>query len=98
MERVHRRRTTALFLLGCSMSSGVFAQEPPESSKLQETVESHRIQVDVSVQGPREALESLTVDDLTVRAGLKKVPSFTLDRLCPLDDERSEERRVGERV
>lgn len=87
MERVHRRRTTALFLLGCSMSSGVFAQEPPESSKLQETVESHRIQVDVSVQGPREALESLTVDDLTVRAGLKKVPSFTLDRLCPLDDE-----------
>ena len=84
--RMRQRTLSALFLIGGCFSGVIFAQDATEKSDLQESVGSHRIQVDVSARGPREALESLTTDDLTVQAGLKKVSSFTLDRLCPLDD------------
>jgi VWFA-related protein len=61
--------------------------DEPRQTDLVETTERRLIQVDVTVEGPRDAIVDMTREDFELKLGLKKVREFILDNLCVLPDE-----------
>ncbi len=73
----------ALVVLVSTCLVAVMAQDPPvRDVDLEETVVRRLVQVDVSLSGPPEVLSALTPDDFTLKVMTRKIPEFTVDRVC----------------
>ena len=59
----------------------------PRRTDLVETTERRLAQIDVSVEGPREAIANLGREDFRLQVGLAKIEDFTVDNICVLPDE-----------
>jgi hypothetical protein len=83
-----QRKTTLLListLILCCLP--VTADDPVDSSAphdigLREQTAKRLFQLDVTVEGPAEAIESLTRDDFELVVGGDIVPTFSVDRIC----------------
>ena len=80
------------------------AAEEPKPTSLTETVEKRLVQLDVAVEGDRDAIRALTAKDFVVYVGRARDSRADLDRLCgdepapPLPSpERSRHRAPGPR-
>ncbi len=89
-RRLFRRFATALALVTVALtpiahlSVPAQAQEKdePRKSGLVERTGARLVQLDATLTGPEEVLDSLTREDFYLRVGLKQVREFTVDRVC----------------
>ena len=76
-----------------AQDAGGPAQETPgdaedvRRSDLIERATARLALIDVTANGPPEAIASLTRENFTVKVGLRKVLDFNVDRVCPLVDD-----------
>lgn len=63
-------------------AAGLALGEQPTPTGLQEKVEKRLVQVDVAVEGDRDAILRLTAKDFTVSAGAHEVQGLIVDPLC----------------
>ena len=63
-------------------TAGFAAPEQPTPTGLEEKVEKRLVQVDVAVEGDREAILRLTAKDVTLYAGEHEVQGLIVDPLC----------------
>jgi hypothetical protein len=62
--------------------TAVQAAEPPQPSELTEKVEKRLVQLDVAVEGDREAIRGITAKDFALYVGEHEVHGLIVDRLC----------------
>jgi hypothetical protein len=62
--------------------TAVHANEPPQPTALTEKVEKRLVQLDVAVEGDRDAIRGITAKDLTLYVGEHEVQGLIVDRLC----------------
>src|SRR5262245_12243629 len=58
------------------------ADQPPTPTALTEKIEKRLVQLDVAVEGDREAIRRLTAKDITVYAGVYEIQGLIVDPLC----------------
>ena len=58
------------------------ADEPPKPTALTEKVEKRLVQLDVAVEGPRDAIQGITAKDFALYVGEHEVQGLIVDRLC----------------
>jgi hypothetical protein len=58
------------------------ADEPPKSAALTETLEKRLVQLDVAVEGDRDAIRGITAQDFVLYVGEHEVAGLIVDRLC----------------
>jgi len=61
--------------------------EEPQKTDLVETTERRLVQIDVSVEGPRDAIADLKKEDFELVLGFTSSDDFTLDNICVLPDD-----------
>ncbi len=78
-----RRFAAFLFGFACAgAAAALAADEEPRDLGLMEEATARLAQIDVSVDGPRETIASLTEKDFEIWVAGRKVERFVLDRLC----------------
>ncbi len=71
--------------LGAGLALAALAADPPEQPRdvgLMERASTRLAQIDVTVSGPKTAIEGLTAADFEVKLNDKTVPKVTVDDLC----------------
>jgi VWFA-related protein len=58
------------------------AREEPRETGLVERAERRLVQLDVSVSGPRQAIQGLSASDFELAVGGRRIESFEVDDLC----------------
>jgi hypothetical protein len=58
------------------------AGEPPKPSGLTEKVETRLVQLDVAVEGDRDAIRAITAKDVALYVGEHEIQGLIVDRLC----------------
>lgn len=56
--------------------------DTPRESGIVESTATRLVQIDVSVSGPRDAIQTLQASDFLVKVNHEKLESFQVDRLC----------------
>lgn len=98
MRKSVRRKALALAAAVAPLFASPAApeEEPePKDLGLVEHATARLAQIDVSVDGPREVVATLTEKDFYVRVGGKKLDRFVLDRLCAAPPSRGEPKKGG---
>jgi hypothetical protein len=63
-------------------AENVPTNETPRKSTLEENAERRLVQLDATLQGSKEALEAITVEDFQLIVGGEFIEDFTIDRIC----------------
>jgi VWFA-related protein len=70
-----------------AQEADVDAEEQPRRTDLVETTERRLVQLDVTVEGKREAITDLAYEDFDLHVAGRAIDSFIVDNLCKLLDE-----------
>jgi hypothetical protein len=73
---------TAAVVLALAFSPTRAQEDEPRESGLIEETGARLVQIDATLTGPAEVLDSLTSEDFRLKVGLKWVTEFEVDKLC----------------
>src|SRR3990172_10063811 len=71
-----------LLPLGGALEAEKPAEEDPRRSGIVETTTARLAQLDVTVSGPKDVIESLNKGDFELKVDHRRVTDFLVDRLC----------------
>ena len=75
----------ASLVVGAALAAAAFGVDPPDEPRdvgLVERASTRLAQLDVTVAGPKDAIEGLTAADFEVRLNDRLVPNVLVDDLC----------------